>query len=247
MNMMQRLATRWHVVMLSLAMGCLIVAASVLTNWLLLDVLAYNNPGRIDLLREFLLGGGVTYFLGLKVMQVNLMSRKLEHLATYDYLTGALTRAHFFGQIMAEPQAQGAFLVFDMNEFKTINDSLGHAAGDEALIKVAAAARQHLGAGDLLCRLGGDEFLAFFVGLDQIHVHDRARAIAMEITAQSVGEGDKTISLSASFGLSVLTAGESVDAAIALADADLYRAKSIHHRRQGALARRTRLNPRLTA
>lgn len=245
--MMQRLATRWHVVMLSVAMGCLILAASALTNWLLMDVLSYHSLTRIDLVREFVLGAGVTYFLGLKVMQVNLMSRKLEHMATYDYLTGALTRAHFFGQIMADSQAQGAFLVFDMNEFKTINDSLGHAAGDEALVKVAAAARQHLASGDLLCRLGGDEFLAFFAGLDQIHVHDRARAIAMEITAQSVGEGDKTIGLSASFGLSVLNAGESVDAAIALADADLYRAKSIHHRRQGALARRTRLNPRLTA
>jgi diguanylate cyclase (GGDEF)-like protein len=247
MNIMLRLVSRRHVVMLSVTVACLIVIASTVSNWLLLDILAYDHPAIVDLLREFILGGGVTYFLGLKVMEVNLMSRRLEHMATYDYLTGALTRAKFFGLITAQPKAGGAFLVFDMNDFKTINDSLGHAAGDEALVKVATAARQHLGAEDLLCRLGGDEFLAFFFGLDQIHVHDRARAIAMEITAQSVGQGDHSIRLSASFGLSVLNAGDSLDAAIALADADLYRAKSIHHRRQGIATRRSRQSPRLSA
>jgi diguanylate cyclase (GGDEF)-like protein len=247
MNLMQHLVSRRHVLLLSLAVGCLTVCGNVISNWLLMDVLAFDDLEIVDLLREFALGGGVTYFLGLKMMQVNLMSRRLEHMATYDYLTGALTRARFFGQIAKQPQAQGAFLVFDMNDFKTINDSFGHAVGDQALIKVAAAARAHLGKGDLLCRLGGDEFLVFFAGLDQIHVHDRARAIAMEITAQSVGEGEQAIGLSASFGLSVLQAGENIDAAIALADADLYRSKSIHNRRQGALARRTRLNPRVPA
>jgi diguanylate cyclase (GGDEF)-like protein len=251
MNVMQRLVSRQHVLMLSVTVGCLVVVASKLSNWLALDVLAYDRPAIVDLIRELALGCGVTYFLGLKVMEVNLMARKLEHMATFDYLTGALTRARFFQQIGTRPHTQGAFLVFDMNDFKTINDSLGHAAGDEALVKVAASARTHIGPDDFLCRLGGDEFLAFFTGLDQIHVHDRARAIAMEITSQTVGqtvgEGDLTIRLSASFGLSVLKAGDSIDAAIALADADLYRAKSIHHRRQGAVARRTRQGPRLSA
>lgn len=243
MNVMQRLVSRSHVLMLSVTVACLVAIITTLSNWMVLDAKVYTKPILFDLIRALVLGAGVTYYLGLKVMQVNLLSQKLDRMVSYDYLTGALTRARFFGKFAAQPQLQGAFLVFDMNGFKAINDTLGHAAGDEALVKVAQTARAHLGPKDYLCRLGGDEFLAFFAGLDHLHVHDRARAIAMDIMMQSVGTPAQTFQLSASFGLSVLHAGDDIDAAIALADADLYRSKSIHYRRQGARAMRSR--PRL--
>ena len=247
MNMMQRLVLRRHVLMLSVTVACIVAIITSLSNWLILDPQLYQKAILLDLMRAFVLGGAVTYFLGLKMMQVNQLSQKLENLAAHDFLTGALTRARFFGQIAAQPQVQGAFLVFDMNGFKAINDTLGHAAGDAALIAVAKAARAHIGPEDYLCRLGGDEFLAFFTGLDHIHVHDRARAIAMDVMAQSVGEGAAVFRLSASFGLSVLNSGDDIDAAIALADADLYRSKSIHYRRKGATSRRARPRMRNTA
>lgn len=244
MNVMQRLMLRRHVLMLSVTVACLVGIVTTLTNWMVLDAQIYSKAILFDLIRVLILGASVTYFLGIKVMQVNLLSKKLERMANYDFLTGALTRARFFDQIAAQPQLQGAFLVFDMNGFKAINDTLGHAAGDAALLAVAKAARAHLGPDDYLCRLGGDEFLAFFTGLDHIHVHDRARAIALAVMEQSVGQGAMTFRLSASFGLSVLHAGDDIDAAIALADADLYRSKSIHYRRKGATSRRARPGPR---
>jgi diguanylate cyclase (GGDEF)-like protein len=243
MNVMQRLVSRSHVLMLSVTVACLVGIITTLSNWLAQDAGLAERSLMFDLIRAFVLGGTVTYYLGLKVVQVNQLSQKLDRMATYDYLTGALTRAGFFGKMAAQPKVQGAFLVFDMNGFKAINDTLGHALGDEALIKVAQAARSQLRPQDDLCRLGGDEFLAFFPGMDHFHLYDRARAIAMEIMGQSVALGTQSFQLSASFGLSMLAQDEDIDAAIALADADLYRAKSIHYRRQRGTAMRSR--PRL--
>ena len=229
--MMPRLVSRQRVMVLAVTLACTMAAVTTLINGALLDRQIDQMSIILNLIQVLGLGFCLSYLMGLKLMQLTLASQKLEQIASYDFLTDALTRARFFAQIAAQPNLRGAFLIFDMNDFKRINDTLGHAAGDLALVQVAQAARQHLGPQDYLCRLGGDEFLAFFAGLEQAQIHARARSIAMEITACTVGSGAAAIGLSASFGLSVLEAGQDMDAAIALADADLYRAKSIHHRR----------------
>lgn len=228
---MPRLDSRQRVLMLAMTLACAMAAVATLINGALLDPQLDQRLIVLNLVQVLGLGFFSSYLLGLKLMQMTLVSQRLEQIASYDFLTGALTRARFFAQIAEQPDLRGAFLVFDMNDFKHINDTLGHAAGDRALVQVAQAARQHLGPQDYLCRLGGDEFLAFFTGLAQAQIHARARAIAMQITACKVGSAPAEIGLSASFGFSVLEAGQDMDAAIALADADLYRAKSIHRRR----------------
>ncbi|MGY3444372.1 EAL domain-containing protein [Bradyrhizobium sp. USDA 4473] len=90
--------------------------------------------------------------------------RQLEQLAYSDPLTGLANRALFKRQLAsliegcAPGSRGGALLLIDLDRFKEVNDSLGHAAGDELLIRVAAALRQELGPRAFIARLGGDEF-----------------------------------------------------------------------------------------
>ena len=245
MNLMHRLTTRMRVLLFALSVAAVMGGIALIVTWVIFDPVVRDETIGVAIVQALVLGGGTAYYLGLKVMQVNLLSHELDRMASYDFLTKALTRSRFFASIAAEPDLHGAFLVFDMNDFKQINDTLGHAAGDVALIKVAEAARAHLGPDDFLCRLGGDEFLAFFKGLDFEHVRDRARSIAMAISAQSVGNGAGAVQLSACFGISVLEKNGGIDAAIGLADADLYRAKSIFHRNLDNSARLVRSKARL--
>jgi diguanylate cyclase len=91
-------------------------------------------------------------------------TRDLRHRATYDPLTGVLNRAEFQQRLRdAFRKARhlgrpAALLAIDLDRFKAVNDSAGHAAGDAVLRQVAAVCRQHVRSSDTVARLGGDEF-----------------------------------------------------------------------------------------
>ncbi|MCA6126088.1 EAL domain-containing protein [Bradyrhizobium sp. WSM 1704] len=96
--------------------------------------------------------------------------RRLEQLAYTDPLTGLANRALFKRQLAALIEGcalegrSSALLLIDLDRFKEVNDSLGHAAGDELLIRVAAELRQELGPHAFIARLGGDEFAVLAEG-----------------------------------------------------------------------------------
>lgn len=98
--------------------------------------------------------------------------RQLEQLAYSDPLTGLANRALFKRQLAALVEGcalegrGAALLLIDLDRFKEVNDSLGHAAGDELLIRVAATLRQELGPRTFIARLGGDEFAVLAQGCD---------------------------------------------------------------------------------
>jgi diguanylate cyclase (GGDEF)-like protein/PAS domain S-box-containing protein len=96
---------------------------------------------------------------------------KIEHMAHYDALTDLPNRSLFREQIERELEKVGhghqfALLYIDIDEFKGINDSLGHHVGDELLKEVASRIRNCLKPGDLIARLGGDEFAVIQTGID---------------------------------------------------------------------------------
>jgi diguanylate cyclase (GGDEF)-like protein/PAS domain S-box-containing protein len=90
---------------------------------------------------------------------------RLQHIAFHDSLTRLPNRRWFQDELeralaraKAEPERQFSLLFLDFDRFKLINDSLGHAVGDEFLVAVARRIQQHVRAGDVVARLGGDEF-----------------------------------------------------------------------------------------
>src|SRR5689334_22637043 len=95
------------------------------------------------------------------VSQLRELQGRLEHQAFHDPLTGLANRALFLdrlGELLASGRRDYTVLFLDLDDFKTINDSLGHSIGDELLAAVAGRLLGALKAGDLAARLGGDEF-----------------------------------------------------------------------------------------
>jgi diguanylate cyclase (GGDEF)-like protein/PAS domain S-box-containing protein len=168
----------------------------------------------------------------LDVTERKRMEAELERLALYDPLTGMPNRALFSDRLKQaidrRTRAQATAVYFlDVDRFKRINDSLGHAAGDEVLREVAARIQRTLRPEDTVARFGGDEFtvLCESVGgvLEAVGVADR---LQREI-AQPLRAGGAELRLSASIGVALAESGEDVDCSRLVEDADaaMYRAK----------------------
>lgn len=158
---------------------------------------------------------------------------QLLHDALHDSLTGLANRSLFMEhlKLTIKSRKRGnkglfAVLFFDFDRFKVVNDSLGHAAGDELLKQIAARFEANLRPGDLVARLGGDEFT--------ILLNDLASEQAAFLLAERLQEDLKRpfdiqgreIFTSASIGISFGTANSTADELIRDADIAMYRAKS---------------------
>ncbi|MEO0977214.1 MAG: EAL domain-containing protein [Pseudomonadota bacterium] len=150
-----------------------------------------------------------------------------------DSLTGLANRRHFEVELkswISNLQQGGAdFAVFyiDLDRFKSVNDTMGHDAGDRLLISVAAMLRRLTNERDLVARVGGDEFIVLRpLGDSALNISDLADAIVKEMQAPFVFEGKTTI-CSASVGVAIANAKMEVpEQVIADADMALYHAKS---------------------
>jgi diguanylate cyclase (GGDEF)-like protein/PAS domain S-box-containing protein len=162
----------------------------------------------------------------------------LAHQATHDTLTGLANRALLVDRTaqalaLANRSRQSVGLIFvDLDEFKAINDTRGHASGDVVLREIASRLLAAVRPMDSVCRLGGDEFIVLLPGLtssqDAAHVADR---ISAGIEAP-IDLGHSSVLLTASIGLALATApvsdGElAVDGLIQRADAAMYHSKSL--------------------
>lgn len=170
--------------------------------------------------------------IGFWLIRIKRSQLRFKRLARHDSLTDILNHQHFVSeaeQVLrdAEKSSRSACVVLiDLDHFKRINDSYGHAAGDAVLIKVATLCRTHLRAIDVFGRLGGEEFglvLPECSLRDGVDIVERMRA-AIATTPFDVNiPGDM---ISASFGLaSTAVSGYALPVLMANADAALYRAK----------------------
>lgn len=166
------------------------------------------------------------------VTEAQAMKQQLFYQATHDGLTGLVNRKEFewrLARVLESARAdrsEHALCYLDLDQFKGVNDSCGHAAGDQLLRQLGDVLQKKLRQRDTLARLGGDEFGAL---LEHCPL-DRAWRIASELL-EAVRDfrfhwGDKTFTVGASIGVALLTeATESAAVALSAADAACYLAK----------------------
>ena len=156
----------------------------------------------------------------------NDLDRSLE-LAVTDPLTGLrnrrYVRRHLDGVLRG---SDAAVMLLDVDRFKSINDTYGHAAGDAALKEVAERLKSHLRAADVLARYGGEEFMVVLAGAPTDYAAMVAERLRLALSNDPIALGPATLPITTSIGLAIAPAGCSVSGAIAAADAALYRAKA---------------------
>jgi diguanylate cyclase (GGDEF)-like protein len=150
-----------------------------------------------------------------------------EYLANHDTLTGLPNRRHFEDALHRRKEAAQAagsslaLIYLDLDNFKTVNDSLGHARGDELLIEVATRLRAVVRDDDFVARLGGDEF-AVVATTGDMGLAQRIRA-ALQIAVES---GNGTIPVSATLGVAIFPADAANERSLLrCADRAMYAAK----------------------
>ena len=160
---------------------------------------------------------------------------RLAYLAQFDALTGLPNRALLsdrFAQMIVQASRhakQLGVLFIDLDDFKLVNDALGHAAGDELLRQVAGRLLRSVRSGDTVARISGDEFAAVLADLAR---PDDAAIVAQKIIdalAVPVDVGGKEVFAAASIGIATFPSdGADAESLLAAADAAMYRAKESH-------------------
>lgn len=160
--------------------------------------------------------------------ELTLLNGQLEEMAIRDFLTGCYNRRHI--ETLGQREVDRArrygtslsVLMIDLDAFKQINDTQGHAAGDASLKRVAASLQGALRESDLLGRFGGDEFLILLPESD----NDAARATAERLQQRA----RELAAISISVGIATLRSDDSLESLAARADQQLLAAKREYHR-----------------
>jgi diguanylate cyclase (GGDEF)-like protein/PAS domain S-box-containing protein len=158
-------------------------------------------------------------------------SDRLRYEAAHDVMTGLLNRASFSERVEAKLQDENetgrksAVLFVDLDHFKLINDSLGHAAGDDLLVTVAQRLRHALRPGDLLARFGGDEFVLFCTNLSGTQAVSTIAKRLIATVAEPMMIGSDEVFTTASVGIAIAHAGDTAETLLRHADAAMYQAK----------------------
>ena len=171
--------------------------------------------------------------IGLLLAQVD-AQHALARLARTDPLTGLFNRRAFTDEVerrlvrIRAGQGHGALVLIDLDNFKPINDRLGHAAGDEVLVAVAGHLTAAVRGPDLVARLGGDEFAVWFEGVDGAVAQARALVMAKQAVALAPAAAAIGIPLGLSAGVAVMNGRDGISLAdlTRRADEALYAAKA---------------------
>jgi diguanylate cyclase (GGDEF)-like protein len=168
------------------------------------------------------------------VLEHEAIQREMAKQARTDPLTGLMNRRAFLEELtrhidrLDREGAPGTLMFADLDNFKPLNDSLGHDAGDEALRQVARLLRDTVRPTDLVARLGGDEFAVWLNGADHLTTAERAERLRVEaprvLDAVTGGKGPR---LGMSIGIATRPAGsaEEINSLMRRADQVMYEVK----------------------
>jgi diguanylate cyclase (GGDEF)-like protein len=185
------------------------------------DVSTFNADDR-KLFETFASHAGV-------LLENDRVKEQLRYQAYHDALTGLPNRLLFADQVRqalarGRPQDAPAVLFLDLDDFKTINDSLGHGAGDELLVAVAERLRSHVRPGDVVARLGGDEF-AVLLERTEIDAAERAAERLVRALRSPFVLSGHEVSIHASIGIAGHFGAGTADELLRNADVAMYSAK----------------------
>ncbi len=165
------------------------------------------------------------------VLQLSVLQEQLHHQAYHDPLTSLANRTLFTDKVretLTTTRGEVSVLFIDLDDFKTVNDSLGHAAGDELLVSVASRLRSCLRPEDVVARLGGDEFAVMVE--DSRDAEESATVVArriMEAFVMPLSVGSESVSVYVSVGIAIAKdRNKSAEELIRDADVAMYKAKT---------------------
>jgi len=193
-----------------------------------------RSTGRVLELRRRPIPGGGAVTTYTDVTETHLLSKELAYQARHDSLTSLANRRRFEEQLAnlivtckrEDTEHAICYIDLDLDQFKVINDTCGHAAGDELLRQLAIALRANIRKSDLLARLGGDEFGTLLENCSLAEAHRIANAMRSCVEEFRFVWLDRTFRVAVSVGLvPVSSASGTVADVLSAADAACYAAK----------------------
>ena len=157
---------------------------------------------------------------------------RLRALASKDSMTGLMNRQSFtnsFQQAVLEMQRLQlplSFILFDIDYLKKINESLGHATGDQIIMDIASLSRRSVRGSDLLCRWGGEQFAILLKRCELGQAYKVAEQLRLNVQNHAFSFDDREASVTISLGVAELTENETLDELFARVDEAVYLAKS---------------------
>lgn len=229
-------ALLWCAVSYSLFTTC--VLTLLFSVWTLLGlangILQVQLGGQMELISLRL---GVVLVALAPIMVASILEARqrlieqLRHLSQHDHMTGLRNRASFMDLGRAAvaqaryPDRVVAVMMLDIDRFKFINDTYGHRAGDQVLLAFAQSLRNSLRGGDIIGRIGGEEFAAVLPKCDGPEAEIAAYRVLNNLSDLRIEVGSASLAVTVSIGLTVCREPKDLDDALAEADRALYLAK----------------------
>lgn len=217
-------------------LGLLVVLGSVAAS-MALTHLSFQTSGGMGYREAMIVAAGIPLvvappsygFVALATARLHRANQKLDELARRDTLTGLLNRRAFTeeAQQRLDGEEGQLFIMADIDHFKRINDTLGHAAGDRALQFAALVMEKAAPEGSAVARIGGEEFALLLPAakFDDPAVEALVDAMRADLENLSFPPNAKVTGMTCSFGVAVSRPGEKLDSLLLRADRALYTAK----------------------
>lgn len=212
-----------------LAISALALFGSVALTFILKGPLGLEQDLFATIVIPLLLAPPIALDAVLKRQKISQLNIDLQVALDHDSLTSAKSRKYLFERYESVALRDEAFpmavMVVDADRFKHINDTYGHGVGDMALKYLSEALQAECRDGDVVCRIGGEEFALVFPETTADASVPIASRILARLNANSLLTAQGPIAVRASIGITMLQRGEELSAALARADLALYAAK----------------------
>lgn len=197
--------------------------------------IAAEQTNLITLVIVLIFGSGmlaIAFFVVRDLMRTQQAAEEMSWRANHDDLTGLASRLafeHRANELLLrcrDDNSTHALMFLDLDQFKIVNDTCGHIAGDELLCEIATTMGGNIRSNDMLARLGGDEFGVLLEGCDIENAHDCAEKLRIAIRDINFTRGNRKFEIGVSIGLVAVNNNcEDVTSMLSLADLACYTAK----------------------